>query len=91
LRWTKAILADIESGKAEFTADNEDIHMNIEKALIDAIGPAGAKLHSARSRNDQIALDLRLYLRDQCDRFMVLLDDTRRAFVVLGRKYMGTG
>ena len=79
----------IDEGNFSFKSELEDIHMNIEKALIDAIGPAGAKLHSARSRNDQIALDLRLYLRDQCDRFMVLLDDTRRAFVVLGRKYMG--
>ena len=41
--------------------------MNIEKSLVERIGPAGAKLHSARSRNDQIALDLKMYLRDQCD------------------------
>lgn len=79
----------IDEGNFSFKSELEDIHMNIEKALIDAIGPAGAKLHSARSRNDQIALDLRLYLRDQCDRLMALLDDTRRAFVVLARKYMG--
>jgi argininosuccinate lyase len=79
----------IAEGNFSFKSELEDIHMNIEKALIDAIGPTGAKLHSARSRNDQIALDLRLYLRDQCDRFMALLDDTRRAFVVLARKYMG--
>ena len=55
----------IDEGNFSFKSELEDIHMNIEKALIDAIGPAGAKLHSARSRNDQIALDLRLYLRDQ--------------------------
>jgi argininosuccinate lyase len=79
----------IDEGNFSFKSELEDIHMNIEKALIDGIGPAGAKLHSGRSRNDQIALDLRLYLRDQCDRFMVLLDDTRCAFVVLARKYMG--
>jgi argininosuccinate lyase len=84
-----AIETSIEEGSFSFKSELEDIHMNIEKALIDAIGPAGAKLHSARSRNDQIALDLRLYLRDQCDRFMALLDDARRAFVVLARKYMG--
>lgn len=83
------IEASIDEGNFVFNSELEDIHMNIEKALIDAIGPAGAKLHSARSRNDQIALDLRLYLRDQCDRMMALLDDTRRAFVVLARKYMG--
>ena len=50
---------------------------------------AGARLHSARSRNDQVALDLRLYLRDQCDRLVLLLDNVRRAFVVLARKYLG--
>ena len=41
--------------------------MNIEKALVERIGPAGAKLHTARSRNDQVALDVRLYLREECD------------------------
>jgi argininosuccinate lyase len=56
---------------------------------VDRIGPAGAKLHSARSRNDQVALDLKLYLRDQCDRLVLLLDDVRRAFVVLAKKYLG--
>ncbi len=83
------IETSIDEGRFSFKSELEDIHMNIEKALIDAIGSAGAKLHSARSRNDQISLDLRLYLRDQCDRFVLLLDDTRRAFVVLARKYMG--
>jgi argininosuccinate lyase len=84
-----AIETRIDEGTFSFKSELEDIHMNIEKALIDAIGPAGARLHSARSRNDQIALDLRLYLRDQCDRFQVLLDDVRTAFVTLARKYMG--
>ncbi len=83
------IETSIAEGKFSFKSELEDIHMNIEKALIDAIGPPGAKLHSARSRNDQIALDLRLYLRDQCDRFMQLLDGIRSAFVVLAREYMG--
>ena len=63
--------------------------MNIEKALVDRIGPAGAKLHAARSRNDQVALDLKLYLRDQCDRFVELLDEMRRAFAALARTYLG--
>ena len=84
-----AIETRIDEGTFSFKSELEDIHMNIEKALIDAIGPAGAKLHSGRSRNDQIALDLRLYLRDQCDRFLDLLDDIRAAFVTLARKYMG--
>ncbi len=80
---------EIDGGTFEFRRELEDIHMNIEKALIERIGPAGAKLHSARSRNDQIALDLRLYLRDECDRLMDLLDAVRGAFVSLGRTYLG--
>ncbi len=84
-----AIETDIEAGTFPFKSELEDIHMNIEKALIDSIGPAGAKLHSARSRNDQIALDFRMYLRDECDRFVELLDEVRRAFVTLARTYMG--
>ena len=83
------IEAKIDDGSFPFKSELEDIHMNIEKALIDAIGPAGAKLHSARSRNDQIALDFRMYLRDQCDIFVDLLDGLRRAFVVLAKEYMG--
>ena len=59
------ILADIEAGKVEFTADNEDIHMNIEALLTARIGDAGKRLHTARSRNDQVAVDLRLYLRKE--------------------------
>ncbi len=84
------IEAEIEAGTFTFKRELEDIHMNIEKALVDRIGPAGAKLHSARSRNDQIALDLKLYLRDQCDNLSGLLDDARRALVVLARKYLGS-
>ena len=83
------IEAEIEAGTFAFRRELEDIHMNIEKALAERIGPAGAKLHSARSRNDQIALDLRLYLRDQCDRFAALLDGLRRALVSQARTYLG--
>jgi argininosuccinate lyase len=84
-----AIELEITQGTFEFKRELEDIHMNIEKALVERIGPAGAKLHSARSRNDQVALDFKLYLRDQCDEVMNLLDGIRRAFVVLARKYLG--
>jgi argininosuccinate lyase len=84
-----AIENEIDQGAFEFKRELEDIHMNIEKALVDRIGPAGAKLHSARSRNDQVALDLKLYLRDQCDRLILLLDAVRLAFVVLARRYLG--
>lgn len=84
-----AIENDIDQGTFEFKRELEDIHMNIEKALIDRIGDAGAKLHSARSRNDQVALDIRLYLRDECDNLIRLLDDVCRGFVGLARKYLG--
>ena len=80
---------EIDSGEFQFHQELEDIHMNIEKALADRIGPAGAKLHSARSRNDQVALDLKLYLRDQCDYLVELLDDVRRGFARLARTYLG--
>lgn len=80
---------EIDEGSFVFRRELEDIHMNIEKSLVERIGPAGAKLHSARSRNDQIALDFKLYLRDQCDIMIELLDDVRCGFVRLARTYMG--
>ncbi len=61
------ILADIESGKLEFNMDAEDIHMFIESELTKRIGDSGKKLHTARSRNDQVALDIRLYLATECE------------------------
>ncbi|MEI8294306.1 MAG: argininosuccinate lyase [bacterium] len=60
------IRSEIEAGKFEFSQDLEDVHMNIEAELTKRIGAAGAKLHTARSRNDQVALDFRLWLRDAC-------------------------
>ncbi len=61
----QAILEDVEAGKIAFTADNEDIHMNVEALLTARIGDAGKRLHTARSRNDQVALDFRMYVREQ--------------------------
>jgi argininosuccinate lyase len=84
-----AIEQEIDNNEFDFRQELEDIHMNIEKALADRIGPAGAKLHSARSRNDQVALDLKLYLRDQCDLLVELLDTVRRGFAQLARTYLG--
>ena len=60
----RAILADIEAGNFDFSVALEDIHMNIEARLTERIGAVGGKLHTARSRNDQVALDIRLYLRE---------------------------
>ena len=67
------ILEDIEAGKVEFLIEAEDIHMNIETILIDRIGDVGKKLHTGRSRNDQVALDIRMYLRDAVDEIMSML------------------
>jgi len=62
-----AIQNRIEAGNFEWSVSLEDVHMNIEKALTDSIGEVGKKLHTGRSRNDQVATDIRLYLRDQID------------------------
>jgi argininosuccinate lyase len=67
VRGLKAIERAIDAGKFVFSAADEDIHMNIERRLSDRIGAAGGKLHTARSRNDQVALDMRLYLRDEVE------------------------
>ena len=89
LRGLTEIEQEIDAGTFEFRRELEDIHMNIEKSLVERIGPAGARLHSARSRNDQIALDLKMYLRDQCDIIGDLLAGVQKAFVVLARQYLG--
>jgi len=74
-RGLEAVAAEIAAGQLEMPLELEDIHMVIEKALIDRIGAAGAKLHTGRSRNDQVALDLRLWARDAIDG---LVQDIRR-------------
>ncbi len=61
----KGILADIESGKVQFSPHDEDIHMNIERLLIERIGDTGKRLHTGRSRNDQVALDFRMYMKNE--------------------------
>ncbi len=69
------ILTDIENGKVEFLIDAEDIHMNVETILISRIGDTGKRLHTGRSRNDQVALDVRMYLRDEADELDAMLGD----------------
>jgi len=83
------IKAEIESNTFVFRPELEDIHMNIEKALVEKVGQAGEKLHTARSRNDQVALDMRLYLRDESQHIVSLLSDMQKGFVGLARKYLG--
>jgi argininosuccinate lyase len=79
-----AIAADLKKGKQ--IPKEEDIHYAVEKELIRRIGPLGGKMHTARSRNDQVALDLRLYLRDQAGRLIALLKETQRAILLQAEK-----
>ncbi|MEN6319899.1 MAG: argininosuccinate lyase [Syntrophaceae bacterium] len=86
----KDILSDIEREKFIFKPEDEDIHMAIEKALIERAGEAGGKLHAGRSRNDQVALDIRLYLRDEILQITDLLSELKTHLVKLAQKEIGT-
>ncbi|SES24547.1 argininosuccinate lyase [Salipaludibacillus aurantiacus] len=66
----KSVLQKIKKGELAFSVENEDIHMNIEKFLIDEIGPLGGKLHTGRSRNDQVATDMHLYLKNHTEQII---------------------
>ena len=83
------IQSEIENNTFVFRPELEDIHMNIEKALVEKVGPAGEKLHTARSRNDQVSLDMRLYLREESQHLIELLTDLQKGFVSLARVYLG--
>ena len=72
---------EIAAGGFEFKQELEDVHMNIERSLVERIGDVGRKLHTGRSRNDQISTDFRLWVRDQIDGISLLLRDLQRAFV----------
>ena len=71
----KAILSDIEGGGVEFSLENEDIHMNLETILTQRIGDAGKRLHTGRSRNDQVAVDFRLYIKEEIPKIINMLLD----------------
>ena len=81
------VLADIESGKAELTEDNEDIHMIVETLLTAKIGAAGKRLHTGRSRNDQVAVDLRLYLRHEMAAIKKDILDLQQAILEQAKQY----
>lgn len=83
----QGILADIEAGNFSFEISLEDIHMNIEKRLTERIGPAGGRLHTARSRNDQVALDTHMYVREQVAEIAKLLFDLEQAVLDVAQKY----
>ncbi len=86
----KDILADIEAGKIEFDISAEDIHMNVETILIQRIGEVGKKLHTGRSRNDQVALDMRMYIRDEIIALDGLVKDLQQVILDLASAHTGT-
>lgn len=89
IKGLKEILKEIERGKFPFKEELEDIHMNIEKRLIEKIGSVGGKLHTARSRNDQVALDVRLFLRDEIKEAEIALKELQKVIVELAEKNLG--
>lgn len=84
------IKEDIENGNVEFEIDAEDIHMNIETILISRIGDAGKKLHTGRSRNDQVALDVRMYLRHETDEISAMLKELRGILLGIAERNIDT-
>ncbi len=86
IKGLRDILRDIEHGRFDFKKDLEDIHMNIEYGLTKKIGESGARLHTARSRNDQVATDLRLYLRDEVTELIKLLKNLINIFIKIAEK-----
>jgi argininosuccinate lyase len=85
-RGLRAIQAEMESGNFKWDQSLEDVHMNVEAALTKRIGPVGAKLHTARSRNDQIALDLRLYFKNEINETLVRLRSLQAAALNLAER-----
>jgi argininosuccinate lyase len=85
-----AIQSDIEAGQFDWRVDLEDVHMNIEARLTDRIGITGKKLHTGRSRNDQVATDIRLYLRDEIDRTRTILARLQHGLLELAEREAAT-
>jgi argininosuccinate lyase len=86
----RRIQAEIEGGSFEFSIANEDIHMNIESRLIEIVGDVGKRLHTGRSRNDQVATDIRLYLRDEIDGLRKLITELLTALLDLAERHTDT-
>lgn len=81
----ESVKKELDRGRFRFTPQDEDIHMAIERRLTELIGPLGGKVHTGRSRNDQVALDIRLYLRDQLGQLTVHLENFQRVLVAKGK------
>ncbi len=80
----------IENNEVEFLVEDEDIHMNIEKLLIEKVGPVGGKLHTGRSRNDQVATDMHLYLRTKTTELITLVETVQQALLVQAKENIQT-
>ena len=91
VRTLSEIQAEIENGQFPFAQEREDVHMNIEAVLVEKLGDVGRKLHTGRSRNDQVATDLKLWVRESLDRIDVRLTDLQRAFVQAAVRHMEIG
>jgi argininosuccinate lyase len=89
-RGMERIVGEIESGAFEWQLDFEDVHLNIEKRLTALVGDAGKRLHTGRSRNDQVATDIRLYLRDAIDDIQILLRQFQKALLDLAQREADT-
>ena len=85
----ESIRKEIESGKLSFDISQEDIHMAVERRLIQKVGKAGGKLHTGRSRNDQVALDLRLYLREEIDGILALFSRVKERILLRAEECFG--
>ncbi|NMB01134.1 MAG: argininosuccinate lyase [Firmicutes bacterium] len=90
IKGLQEVLEDIEAGRLEFTIEAEDVHMNVETFLTNKIGDVGKKLHTARSRNDQVALDVRLYLRDEIGEIRKLLLEMIAVLTDLAAQHIDT-
>ncbi len=86
----QGILKDIEDGKVEFSLDYEDIHMNVEQLLTERIGDTGKRLHTGRSRNDQVALDMRMYVKSEIRNLIGLICNFMRALTKKSRANLET-
>ena len=85
------VKGEIEAGTFSFSRALEDIHMNVESRLADVVGPAAGRLHTARSRNDQVALDVRLWTRDTIDALILEIEALQRALSVARPRLRGHG
>jgi argininosuccinate lyase len=90
VRGLKSVEKEIKAGTFIFRTDLEDIHMNIEASLMEKIGETGGKLHTARSRNDQVALDLRLYLRDEIQDIIFLIRQFQKTLIKIAQEHIST-